>query len=126
MRGLNDFPGLRALAICAGLTACDPALEPHVSDASDTISPGVDLAIDDNGGGAESLEYLEYEDAEDLRILNDASNLRPPNITHAEYRRSLQQMAREELAEELPGIVFLPVTTRSCWQYVGLCKEMES
>jgi hypothetical protein len=45
-----------------------------------------------------------YEDAEDFAIAHDASNLRPPSMSDADYQRALQEPERLTLAQIVPGV----------------------
>lgn len=104
MRLLNDFGEAWPLVVCSGLFACDPTVsDSSIADMPDRPYDGP-TSIDDPGD--DSNVMLAYEDAEDLRILNDASNLRPPELSEFDYRIMLQRAARDELAANLQGTEF--------------------
>jgi hypothetical protein len=51
-------------------------------------------------------ETMIYEDDDDFAILNDRSNLRPPDMPETEYRRLRQRSAQEELRQTFPEVSY--------------------
>lgn len=56
--------------------------------------------------GPRRAASLEYEDPEDLAILNDRSNLRRSDVSPLEHRLRLSRRSRDELRQELDGVQF--------------------
>ena len=59
--------------------------------------PYAEVSDLDTGDGPRRAASLEYEDAEDLAILNDRSNLRRSDVSPLEHRRWLNLRFRDEL-----------------------------
>jgi hypothetical protein len=55
---------------------------------------------------AASAEQMVYEDEDEFAILNDRSNLRPPDMSVDEYRRLRQRSAQEELKQTFPEVSY--------------------
>jgi hypothetical protein len=56
--------------------------------------------------GPRRAASLEYEDAEDVAILNDRSNLRRSDVSPLEHRRWLSRRFRDELRQQMDGVQF--------------------
>lgn len=89
---------MRGVVVAAAMAvaSCD-SVEPDSQ--HEAVVPEVD-----RDGSASMSEAVIFEDAQDFSIFHDTSNLRHPDMTKDDYRRSLQSPAREEFKRTLPDV----------------------
>jgi hypothetical protein len=87
------------------VASCDAVELDREGVESTPITQGATTEADPTDSVAGS-EAMVYEDAQDISILHDTSNLRPPDMDEDDYRRLLQAPAREEFKRTWPNTTF--------------------
>lgn len=93
--------GLVTVFVATVMGCDDPYAE--VSELDTDAAPAEAAAKVDEARRAASRES---EDAEDLAVLNDRSNLRHSDVTPLEHRRRLSRRFRDELRQQMDGVQF--------------------